>query len=204
MRASSVMRLPEARRALEVVREKKERGERNLWHKYYNIRRYMELNLRRVYALGLDKRPPCSILDIGAGAGFFLYLCKLHGHTVMGFDIHDGSFYRNMHEALGVPCQCLGVSPATPLPDFGRKFDLITAFAICFHKLSDQSWSGEEWRFFCEDLLNRHCEADGRIHLHLNDSPRGDRRDVFKKITASFPSAVCRYHSADIFQRPQK
>ncbi|MDL2279613.1 class I SAM-dependent methyltransferase, partial [Desulfovibrio sp. OttesenSCG-928-G11] len=198
--AASLMSRPELREACEIAREEGARGDPETWRKYLNIERYIMLNLRRVYSLGLHDCRPLSVLDIGAGAGFFLYVCKLYGHEVIGFDSNQGNFYQKIHAALNVPCLCSRVLPLTPLPEFQKKFDLITAFAVCFHEADGRKWSKEEWRFFYIDLLDNHCKDDGRIHLHLNDSPRGDRKDVCQKITASFPTASLDYHSVDLFR----
>lgn len=193
-----VMEQPEIQKALQAADREREKNTTATWRKYTHIESYIRLNLRRVYSLGLHKSPPLSILDMGAGAGFFLYLCKLHGHQVMGFDATDTVFYQEMHAALDIQCPPLRILPKTPLPSFGKKFDLISSFAVCFHKIPTGVWSQEDWRFFCTDLLDNHCTEKGRIHLHLNDSPAGDRQDVCDKIAASFPKAVNRYQAIEL------
>lgn len=199
--AGPLMERPEVKAALAMVEQFKQQDETLHYGKYVDIVRYIPLNLRRVYSLGLHRTGPLSILDMGAGAGFFLYCCKAHGHDVLGFDADDGEFYAKMHEALGVRCLVQAIHPQTPLPDFGRKFDCITAFAVCFHRVGGVPWSADDWRFFLEDLLRNHCTDRGMIHLQLNDAPKGDREDVRRKITRAFPATSRGYQSVTLFKR---
>jgi len=158
--------------------------------KYSKIDQYIPFNLRRVYALGLHKSPPLRVLDLGAGVGFFLYLSKLHGHTAIGIDSQDDDFYTQMYRAFNVQCSQCTIMPNTLLPDFGQKFDLVTAFAICFHAIDGYNWTADDWRFFVQDIIDHHCVSGGRIHLHFHDDPRGSREDARRKIRQNFPLAV--------------
>jgi hypothetical protein len=194
-----LMETTEIKTAMIVAEEQIKRQNNDMCHsnKYVNISRYIPLNLRRVYALGLHKREPLSILDMGAGAGFFLYCCTVYGHDAMGFDADSDEFFEKMHKALGVTCLQYTILPQIPLPDFGRRFDLITAFAVCFHG-GVERWDSGDWRFFLEDLLRNHCTNTGIIHLHLHDSPPGNRNDVRQKIISVFPMASCGYHTVTL------
>ena len=66
-------------------------------------------------------------------------------------------------------------APTKPLPDLGRKFDLITAFSIDFNRESkrDWWWGPPEWAFFLDDL-KRHLNPGGRIFLGLNPKRDGE------------------------------
>ena len=61
------------------------------------------------------------------------------------------------------------------MPDFGRKFDLITAFATAFHGSQADAWRwGEkEWDFFLADLESR-LKPGGRIFFDLNAAYHGE------------------------------
>jgi len=65
----------------------------------------------------------------------------------------------------------------TPLPDFGRKFDLVTAHRICFQrigKVRDRvEWSPADWEFFINDIRSRFLEPNGRLLLDFNPRPDG-------------------------------
>ena len=69
---------------------------------------------------------------------------------------------------LGVQRVIWRVQPFVPLPDLGDKFDLVTAFMICFnnHKMPDL-WGVPEWEFFLDDLV-RHLSPRGRVWLEFN------------------------------------
>jgi hypothetical protein len=54
------------------------------------------------------------------------------------------------------------------------KFDLITAFAICFnHHKSPGLWGAAEWTYFLHDLVSNHMNQGGRIFLRLNAEDDG-------------------------------
>ncbi|MDR0827910.1 MAG: class I SAM-dependent methyltransferase [Desulfovibrio sp.] len=195
-----IMRRAEVLHALGLARECGAKPQSVSWSKYLDIRRYIPINLRRLYSLGLHKCNGLSILDIGAGAGFFLYLCQLHGHNVLGLDAMEDEYYRRMHSTFGVHCLPQMILPGVPLPDFDRKFDLVVAFAVCFHQTAQGLWSESDWRFFLTDLLQRHIVPGGRIYLLLNDAPPGDRADVLRKIAASFPNIYYGYQSVTILK----
>jgi hypothetical protein len=65
------------------------------------------------------------------------------------------------------------IQPYVRLPKFRQKFDLITAFMICFngHK-SPKLWGADEWKFFLDDL-NTHLKPHGRVCLDFNREPDG-------------------------------
>jgi hypothetical protein len=58
-----------------------------------------------------------------------------------------------------------------PLPFEDRRYDLITAFWICFnrHRQPDE-WGVEEWRYFVGDAT-RKLRPGGRLWLDLNENP---------------------------------
>ncbi len=63
------------------------------------------------------------------------------------------------------------------LPSFGKKFDLINAYAICFNNHDQPDlWGVDEWTFFLQDLKQNHLKENGRIVLALNPE-KDDRND---------------------------
>jgi SAM-dependent methyltransferase len=157
----------------------------NGWLKYLNLQKWMAVNLRRVRDLGLDRGLGKRILDLGCGAGYFLFISQYFGHDVVGLDIDDSAFFSDMILMLGLSRVIWQIRPLVRLPKLGRKFDLITAFMICFngHK-SHQLWRQKEWRFFLDDL-DQHLAPDGRICLGFNREEDGhfydnDLREFFE------------------------
>ncbi len=143
------------------------------WRKYLELDRWIRINLRRVQELDLDWGRRQSILDLGSGAGYFLHICQWLGHRTLGLDIDDVPMFGEMFRALGLARIIWRVEAFQPLPAFDRKFDLITAFMICFngHK-SPALWGPQEWSFFLDDLETR-LNPGGRIRLGFNREKDG-------------------------------
>jgi SAM-dependent methyltransferase len=139
------------------------------WPKYLDIQRWMEINLSRVRDLGLDLGGRKRVLDIGCGTGYFLYICKYLGHDVLGMDLDEERGFAEMTDLLGVPRVIWRVEAYQPLPELGRKFDVIAAHMICFngHK-SDKLWKISEWEYFLDNLAANHLEPGGQVCLELN------------------------------------
>ena len=138
------------------------------WPKYLNLSKWMTTNLRRVRELELDFGFRKRILDLGCGAGYFLHICQWLGHDVVGLDIDEVPMYGEMTHMFGLNRVIWRVKPFVRLPQFERKFDVVTAFMICFngHK-SPGLWGVSEWRFFLDDL-ETHLNPGGRICLGFN------------------------------------
>ncbi|HSV63843.1 MAG TPA: class I SAM-dependent methyltransferase [Chthoniobacterales bacterium] len=139
------------------------------WPKYLEIQPWMEINLRRVRDLGLDLGGRKRVLDIGCGTGYFLYICNYLGHDVLGMDLDETHGFTEMVDLLGVKRVIWRIEAYQPLPDLGKKFDVITAHMICFngHK-SDKLWKISEWEYFLDDLAANQLEPGGQVCLELN------------------------------------
>jgi SAM-dependent methyltransferase len=138
------------------------------WPKYLELNRWIDTNIRRIRRLELDISAPVRILDLGCGAGYFAYTAQLLGHDVVGLDIDDVPMFAEATRLLGVPRVISRIQAFTPLPDLGEKFDLITAFMICFNDHKQPGlWGVPEWEFFLDDLAT-HLTAGGRVWLEFN------------------------------------
>jgi len=117
----------------------------------------------------MDLRPGERVLDLGCGSGFFLFLAKQFGHACVGLDVGDFPLSNELIGLFGLERVTWRIRAFQPLPDFGRKFDLITAFSAAFNRTEDESrgWNAEEWKFFLDDL-DRHLTPDGEILLEIN------------------------------------
>ena len=152
--------------------------------KYLELRRWIEVNIRRIRYLDLDCGARKRILDIGCGAGYFLYICKWLGHDVLGLDLDESPMFNDLTKLLGIPRVIARIERHKPLPEFAERFDVITAYMICFndHK-TDHVWGPAEWDFFLNDAA-RYLAPGGRIHLELNEEFDGtcytpELRDYF-------------------------
>ena len=137
--------------------------------KYANVKRWLRLNIVRAQDLKLHRCASKSVLDLGCGGGFFLFVLQHLGHNCLGLDIDEFPLFTQLLDLFHVERRIWTIQPREPLPDLGRKFDLITAFSIDFNRVSKQDcwWGPSEWEFFLDDL-NRHLNPGGRIFLGLN------------------------------------
>jgi cyclopropane fatty-acyl-phospholipid synthase-like methyltransferase len=141
-------------------------------HKYFDKQHWLRSKMMRVVELGLDKSASSSVLDLGCGAGYFLYCCKYLGHSVHGLDLPHYEFYRDMIAMFGISRTGFRIEPHQSLPLLGKRFDVITAHQICFngHK-TEKLWGVDEWDFFLNDLEENHLNPGGMIALEFNEEP---------------------------------
>lgn len=153
----------------------------NAWD---DVAYWIDMNVRRAQDLWLDRPPPLRILDLGCGAGYFLYVCQSFGHRGTGLDVGDDPFFGALMNCFGLHRVIARIDPGMPLPDFAEKYDLITAHRICFHRITRlpkgnwNEWTPADWKFFINDVRTRLLKPEGRILLDFN--PRPDRSSFFK------------------------
>lgn len=142
------------------------------WPKYLDLERWIDVNIRRIREIEVDLMRSKRILDLGSGTGYFLYIAQLLGHEGLGLDLDELPMFGDLTRLLGVPRVIWEINAFDPLPDLG-KFDLITAFLVCFnrHKQADV-WGVPEWEFFLDDLA-KHLTPRGRIWFELNQEYDG-------------------------------
>ncbi len=147
------------------------------WTKYLDVNKWLTLNIRYVKELGMVENPPRDVLDLGCGGGFFLVAARHMGARVLGFDLDKDQVLNEMIRLFGLRRVAGRIRAFVKLPDFGRKFDLITAFMICFNFPPKGSyWGVREWDFFLHDVTEMLTE-DGRLLLSLNKQPDGKEYD---------------------------
>ena len=142
---------------------------REHYAKYADVKRWLRLNIVRAQDLQLHRSPSKSVLDLGCGGGYFLFVLQQLGHNGLGLDINEFPLFTRLLELFRVERRIWAIRPFEPLPDLGRKFDLNTAFSIDFNCESkrDWWWGPAEWAFFVDDV-ERHLNPGGRIFLGLN------------------------------------
>ena len=153
--------------------------------KYANIEPWLRLNRERVQDLKLHRSAPKRVLDLGCGGGFFLFILKNLGHSVLGLDVERVALFTELLELFEVPRVVWKITAFEPLPDLDQKFDWITAFSVNFNLYhpSKERWGTAEWDFFLRDL-QRHLAPGGKIFFGLNPLYDGDYyspelRDLF-------------------------
>jgi SAM-dependent methyltransferase len=154
--------------------QKRYTGSDDRYAKYARVEHWLEVNLPRVRELKLDRSKPKQVLDLGCGAGFFLFLAKEHGHRCVGLDVGDFPLSNELIDLFGIERATWRIRAFQPLPEFGRKFDLITAFSSAFGRTEDEArgWNVEEWKFFLDDL-DRHRAPGSQVLLEINSGKDG-------------------------------
>jgi SAM-dependent methyltransferase len=141
---------------------------------YEDAEYWVDVNVKRVQDLWLDRSRPLDIFDLGCGPGYFLYFCQHFGHKGVGLDPDDEPFFRGTTQLFGVRRVIARIHAQTPLPDIGKKFDLVTAHRVCFHRIArDENgewheWTPADWQFFINDVRTRFLKPDGRLLLEFN------------------------------------
>ena len=172
--------------AAEMVRELESKGfegirakyanpsDKKGWPKYVDAGHRLDLAIKQARFLQLDRRKPLRILDIGSGAGYFLFVCKRLGHSVMGLDLDWPPMYAEMFQMMEMPRRVWRIEPFQPLPDLGAPFDFLTGFAVCFNSHgSNAVWDAKEWEFFLDDVVKNVLSESGEIYFELNPEPSG-------------------------------
>src|SRR5919201_1906388 len=71
--------------------------------KYADIQPWLRLNRERVQDLNLHRSAPKRVLDLGCGGGFFLFILKNLGHTVLGLDVDRVPLFGELLDLFEVP-----------------------------------------------------------------------------------------------------
>jgi SAM-dependent methyltransferase len=146
-------------------------------NRFEDVVYWIDINVERAQDLWLDRSPPLRILDIGSGAGYFLYVCKSFGHHVLGFDTDNEPLFGATIALLDVPRIIGRVERQAALPNLHQTFDLVTAHRVCFHRIGKVrdgvEWSAPDWEFFISDVRTNLLNKCGRLLLDFNPRPDG-------------------------------
>lgn len=142
--------------------------------RYLHVARFLEVSKRDVQELGLGrvggKRRGLRILDLGAGAGYFGFICRHLGHRCINLDDGSDFLLSEIQEVLGLESDRVlhRILPHHDLPEFSERFDLITGLSVDFHRRDGNGvWNADEWDFFLSNVKRR-LRPGGRLHLRLN------------------------------------
>lgn len=142
--------------------------------KYFALDYWLRDNIQRAVRINVHGRPRMKILDLGCGSGLFPFVCRFSGHDAVGLDKPitacrpaEAIVYSIMPETLGVPVT-RSVIRAQERMEVNERYDLITAFMICFnqHKQPNE-WGRGEWEFFLSDAATK-LNPGGTVHLSFN------------------------------------
>ena len=174
----------------DALRQKYPRGVKEV-HRFGDTKFWIKRNVERAQDLSLD-RGRRHILDLGCGPGFFLYVAEKLGHTGVGLDIDEQTIFRDTIRLLKVKRVVHCIQPRFHLPAPEKKFDLITSYLTCFHRLERlrdgnwRTWSAAEWQFFIDDIRANQLNKGGMLLLEFHPQKSGelypaDVRELFLK-----------------------
>src|SRR5947209_6375838 len=118
----------------EALRQKYPRGVKEV-HRFGETKFWIKRNVERAQDLSLDRGPRRHILDLGCGPGYFIYIAQKLGHTGIGLDIDEQPIFRDTLQLLKVHRVLHRIEPQRPLPVPRQKFDLITSYFTCSHRI---------------------------------------------------------------------
>ncbi len=139
------------------------------YQKYLEINYWLFETLRRFYVLGLHKKhKKIKILDIGTGAGYFPFICNFYGYEAEALDVPDNEMYNEIIKELEIKRYVQYIDSFEKI-DVHRKYDLISAFMICFNRHGQQDvWHIREWEYFLNSLHDNNLNPGGEMFLSFN------------------------------------
>lgn len=149
--------------------------------KYIDLAPWFMIHSRLAKLLDLDRRAPCSILDIGSGGGQFLAIAKALGHRTLAFDLPEPDHYRDLIALFGIERVEGGVKFRKPLPPAIGAFDLIVINGQVFDTFPETGarWRLPEWAGFIHYLCAAHLNYPGEIFIGLNKSDGPTEKEEF-------------------------
>ncbi len=156
------------------------------YSKYLQTKHWLLETVSRYFLYDMHRIAASSqVLDLGCGAGYFLLVCRHFGHDGLGLDVTDHAIFDELIDFFQIDRINFRIEPGVALPDFGRRFDVVTAFMTCFNRYPDGTpWGATEWVDFLTDL-RQHVADTGQVIIKFNCSrftnefyPRQVRRAV--------------------------
>jgi hypothetical protein len=166
------------------------------YQKYLDVDYWLYECLRRVYLLQLHKGPAKKIIDLGTGAGYFPFVCRYYGHDAEALDVPDNEMYNRIIHELGIKRYGQYIYANKDL-DVDKKYNLITAFMICFnnHK-SPGLWHIKEWAYFLKSVSEKNLEPGGKIFLSFN--AESDEEPVSKDLISYFKTKQAKVNGIEV------
>ena len=142
--------------------------------KYLDCVSWFEHKFRFAHQLGLDKKPPMRILDLGTGPGHFLVIARFYGHEAVGTERQDHAdtmrathFYNKLAELYRIERIRHRVLPYQEVSDLPSDFQLVTAFSVAFNWHNRTPWDRDQWDFFLRSLSQHVLTAGGELFMTL-------------------------------------
>ena len=138
------------------------------------LQKYIQEKLSVAHYLNLHKSKGKSLIDIGTGAGWFPYICKLYGHNCIGTDFLNRNEYQPIYDWLELDIREELVYSKVSF-GLNDKVDYIVGLRSFFPN-RPKIWEVDEWKFFFKDI-SKNIKQDGGLYLGCNaGSTRGKYR----------------------------
>lgn len=163
--------------------------------KYIDPSIWFESKIDQALRLGLDKREPMDILDIGTGPAHFPVVAEFYGHHVVGTDLpyrttgklERGHIYDALADIYRVKRIPLKIEAFTPLPPMDRRYGLVTAFLAAFNVDAERKpWSIDAWTYFLSDVRDNVLTDGGEIYMSLDNNKLTEQSWAFLSSHAMF------------------
>ena len=139
----------------------------NQTNRYFDgpIEKWIREKLAVAYWLGLHQCSKKRVIDLGTGAGWFVYICKKFGHESYGTDILHRPEYEAGYRFLNINIIGKLSYPMEKICLEGQ-FDYITTMRS-FIGQRPRSWTKDEWKFFFEDMQD-YLKENGALYIACN------------------------------------
>jgi SAM-dependent methyltransferase len=172
-RTLSLIDMPKFEALKEKYRPQLEHFDTTMLYKYFDLPFWIANKSNFVVPMELHKGRALDILDIGSGAGHWAAVLKTLEHRVHGMDIAE-PIYDDLCGLFGLERTIAPVKYRDPLPDFGRRFDMVTIFQQVFDIIGRDPdggfvyWSLADWFYFLNDLAANHMQPNASLFIALN------------------------------------
>ena len=144
------------------------------YFKYFDLDKWIRYHVNVAVNLGLHKRDPMTVMDLGCGSGMLCKVLKTMGHDARGCDIFS-PMYVGMARALQVEVTPYEIEAFKAFDANFGQYDLITATSTKFDQpefgfKGKPSWGEKEWRFFLHNC-GEHLNEGGEVYIKLNKQP---------------------------------
>tara|TARA_B100000900_G_scaffold164155_1_gene139419 strand:+ start:18710 stop:19378 length:669 start_codon:yes stop_codon:yes gene_type:complete len=134
------------------------------------VRKYIQEKLSVAHYLNLHELKKQKLIDIGTGAGWFPYICKMYGHECIGTDFLGRKEYDPVYKFLDIDVREELIHANTP---FGLedKVDYIVSLRAFFPN-RPKIWTMPQWKYFFKDII-KNINNNGGMYLGCNKGRRG-------------------------------
>lgn len=142
----------------------------NRYFKEPSLKKYIQEKLSVAHYLNLHNTSNKTLIDIGTGAGWFPYICKLYGHNCIGTDELNRDNYQPIYDWLNLDIRGDLVYSRKPF-ELTEKVDYVVTLRSFFPN-RPKVWEIDEWKYFFKDII-KNIKPEGGLYLGCNTGQKG-------------------------------